>query len=102
MLSADTRIRIENIAKRIAEGIEVSLDEMTFIQKWATHNRHAYEMLQKARRRAITGKPKPGSIDELIDGMNLGFADPSEHLIGPQSPEDLADFFRAPPWLRRS
>ena len=41
------------------------------------------------------GEPEPGSLDDLIDGMNLGFADPSSHLIGPQSPNDLANFFQS-------
>ena len=100
MVSAQTRLRLEDIAARIATGEEVSFEEASFIQKWATHNRHAYEILERARRMAISGKPKPGSMDELIDGMNLGFSDPGRHLIGPQSPDDLSNFFKAPPWLR--
>jgi hypothetical protein len=100
MLSPNIRLRLENIADRISKNEEVSFEEVSFIQKWANHNRHAYEILQKARRRSISGEPEPGSLDDLIDGMNLGFADPSSHLIGPQSPDDLANFFKAPPWLK--
>ncbi len=100
MLSTDTRLQLQDIADRISRHEEISLKEISLIQKWSDHNRHAYEILQKARRRAISGEPEPGSLDELIDGMNLGFADPSSHLVGPQSPDDLANFFRAPPWLR--
>jgi hypothetical protein len=100
MLSPNTRLRLENIADRISKNEEVSFEEVSFIQKWANHNRHAYEILQKARRRAMSGEPEPGSLDDLIDAMNLGFADPSSHLIGPQSPDDLANFFKAPPWLK--
>ncbi len=100
MLSTNTRLRLVIIADKISKSEEVSFEEATFIQKWANHNRHAYEILQKARRRAISGEPEPGSLDDLIDGMNLGFADPSSHLTGPQSPDDLANFFKAPPWLK--
>lgn len=87
MLSTETRLRPENIANRIANREEVSFEEMSFIQKWASHNRSAYEILERSRRRAITGNPKPGSMDELIDGMNLGLSDPESHLIGPQDQE---------------
>jgi hypothetical protein len=76
MISPQTRVRLEDIASRIATGEEVSFEEASFIQKWATHNRHAYEILEKARRRAISGEPEPGSMNELVDGMNLGFSDP--------------------------
>jgi hypothetical protein len=30
----------------------------------------------------------------LLDGLDLGNPDPSEHLIGPQSPDDLAKWFK--------
>lgn len=100
MLSTDTRVKLQDIAERISINEEVSFEEVSLIQKWSNHNRHAYELLQRARRRAVMGEPEPGSLDELIDGMNLGFADPSSHLVGPQSPDDLANFFRAPGWLR--
>jgi hypothetical protein len=83
MLSTDTRLQLQTIADRISRNDEVSFEEISLIQKWSDHNRHAYEILQKARRRAISGEPEPGSLDELIDGMNLGFADPSSHLVGP-------------------
>ena len=94
MLSTNTRLRLEDIAARIAGGLSVSLEEMTFIQKWAGANRTAAEILKKARRRAIHGEPEKGSIDELLDGLNLGDPDPSRHLIGPQDPTSLADWFK--------
>ena len=85
MLSTNTRLKLEDIAARIAGGLNVSLDEMTFIQKWADHNQSAATILRKARRRALTGEPEKGSIDELMDGLDLGDPDPSNHLIGPQN-----------------
>jgi hypothetical protein len=50
--------------------------------------------MRKARRRAITGEPEKGTIDELMDGLDLGDPDPSNHLIGPQNPVDLANWFK--------
>jgi hypothetical protein len=94
MLSTTTRLRLEDIAARIAGGLSVSFEEMTFATKWSEANRSAAEILRRARRRAINGEPQRGSLDELIDGLDLGDPDPSNHLIGPQDPVDLAEWFR--------
>jgi hypothetical protein len=94
MLSTQTRLRLEDIAARIAGGLNVTLDEMTFATKWSEANRSAAEILRRARRRAINGEPERGSIDELVDGLDLGFTDPSDHLVGPQDPVDLANWFK--------
>jgi hypothetical protein len=94
MLSTETRLRLEDIAARIAGGLNVTLAEMQWATKWAEHNRSAAGILRKARRRAVTGEPEQGSLDELLDGMDLGDPDPSNHLIGPQNPVDLAEWFK--------
>jgi len=97
MLSTDVRLRLEFIADRIANGGEVSLSEMTFIQKWADHNQSAATILRKARRTAIQGKSEAGSLDEFMNAMDLGDPDPSNHLVGPQNPEDLYNWFKRRP-----
>ena len=94
MLSTKTRLRLEDIAARIAGGLNVTLEEMQWSQKWADHNRSAATILRTARRRAINGEPAAGSMDELIEGMDLGFEDPADHLVGPQDPVDLANWFK--------
>ena len=94
MLSTETRLRLEDIAARIAGGLDVTLAEMQWAQKWADHNRSAAGILRKARRRALTGEPEKGSLDELMDGLDLGDPDPSNHLMGPQNPVDLANWFK--------
>ncbi len=94
MLSTQTRLRLEDIAARIAGGLNVTFEEMQWAQKWADHNGSAAAIMRKARRRAITGEPERGSIDELMDGLDLGDPDPSNHLIGPQNPIDLANWFK--------
>jgi hypothetical protein len=94
MLSTQTRIRLEDIAARIAGGLNVSLDEMTFIQKWADANRSAAAILRKARRRAISGEPAEGSLDELLEGLDLGSEDPSDHLTSESTAEDIYNFFK--------
>ena len=94
MLSTDVRLRLENIAKRIERGEEVSFTEAQWAQKWADHNRSAASILSKARRVAVQGVAEAGTLDELLQGLDLGDPDPSNHLVGPQSPDELADWFR--------
>lgn len=94
MLSTATRLKLEDIAARIAGGLEVSLAEMQLIQKWADRHTTVATMLRKARRRAIQGEPAEGSMDGFMDAMDLGFADPSDYLQGPQNPEDIYNFFK--------
>jgi hypothetical protein len=93
MLSTDTRRKLEDICTRIENHEEVSFEEMTFIQKWSDHNRIANRMLNQARRVAAMGKPESGSLDELLNDLDLGDPDPSNHLQGPQNPVDLAYWF---------
>ena len=94
MLSTQTRLRLEDIAARIAGGLNVTLAEMQWATKWAEHNRSAAAILRKARRRAINGEPEEGSLDELMEGLDIGDPDPSNHLTGPQNPVDLANWFK--------
>ena len=94
MLSTQTRIKLEDIAARIAGGLNVSLEEMTFIQKWADHNRSAAAILRKARRRAILGEPAEGSLDAFMDALDLGDPDPQTHLTSESTTEDIVNFFK--------
>ena len=94
MLSTSTRLRLEDIAARIAGGLNVTFEEMQWAQKWSEHNRSAAAILRKARRRAINGEPAEGSLDELMEGLDIGDPDPSNHLMGPQNPVDLANWFK--------
>ena len=94
MLRTETRLRLEDIAARIAGGLNVSFEEMQWATKWGDHNRSAAEILSRARRRAINGLPEKGTIDELIDVFDLGSPDPSDHLIGPVDPDVLGEWFK--------
>lgn len=93
MLSTETRLRLEDICQRIENHEEVTFDEMVWASKWAAHHRTASRMLNQARRTAASGKPERSSLDELLNDLDLGDPDPTNHLIGPQSPVDLANWF---------
>jgi len=94
MLSTETRLRLEDICARIRGGFNVTFEEITWAQKWANHNRVAQRMLSQARRVSAQGEPKPGSMDEFLNDLDIGNPDPSTHLMGPQNPVDLAEWFR--------
>ncbi len=94
MLSTQTRLRLEKIAARIENGEEVSLEDMIFAEKWSKANRSAAKIIRSARRVAVQGKCKEGSLDEFMQIMDLGNPDPSTHLDSSMSVDDLYNFFK--------
>jgi hypothetical protein len=101
MLSTENRIKLQEIANKIAKGEEVSLSESVLIHKWADNNRSVYEMLRRAKREAFYGESEKSSMDQFLHDLNLGDPDPSTHRSKFDGPDDLGDFFKAPYWTRR-
>lgn len=101
MLSTETRLRVEKLCALIEQGETVPLADMIWLNKWSNSNRSVSEMVNRARRRAVNGLPAPDSVDGLLDGLNIGDPDPRNHITGESSVDDIADFFRAPDWMRR-
>ena len=90
MLSTTTRLQVEYICSRISNGAEVPLAEMTWIQKWASHNSSVYEMLRGARRKAQATDP----LDHFLNDLGLGEPDPADHLhSGNTHPDRIAEWF---------
>ena len=94
MISTQTRLRLEDICARIAGGLNVSLEEMTFIQKWADRHSSVQTMLRQARRKSANGDAPEGSLDAFMDTMDLGDPDPQNHLTAESTPEDIYNFFK--------
>lgn len=101
MISTEKRLKLEDIAKRISQGQEVSFSERELIQKWADRNRSIYDMLRKAQREAFFGDKAKDPLDQFLSDMNIGDPDPSNHRNGFDGPDDLGGFFNAPSWTRR-
>ena len=101
MLSTQYRLRLQGIADRIERGEEVSLEDMIWSEKLCKANRSAAEIIRKARRIAIQGKGKEGSLDEFLQIMDLGHPDPSEHRSQFNGADDIADFFKSDDDMRR-
>jgi len=93
MLSPQTRQRIEFICARIKAKADVAYEDMVWIQKWADRNPTVATWLRQARRAAFQ-EYEPTSLDEFCQAMDLGEPDPSDHLVGPQDPADLAAWFQ--------
>jgi hypothetical protein len=94
VISTKLRLQLEEICQRIELKQEVSFADMNLIQKCANSNRTAYDMLQRARRRATQGTFHKGGLDEFLDIMNIGNPDPQTHITGESSIDDLANFFK--------
>jgi hypothetical protein len=95
MLSTQTRLQAEAICTKIATGQPVELRDMVWLEKWAKAHRSVRDMLAWSRRRAINGVPEPGTLDDLLDRLNLGEPDPARHLDSSSSVDDLANFFKS-------
>lgn len=93
MLSTNTRLRVEFICERIAKGAPVELNDMAWIQKLASRNPTVDSQLRKARRTAIQGESEQDTLDGFCNTMDLGDPDPADHLMGPQDPTTLAEWF---------
>ncbi len=92
MLSTEYRLRLEFICQRIATNQEVQLDEMIWADKLAKSNRSAGEMLRRARR-ASRNDIKDGSLDQLLNDMDLGHPDPAQHKKNFDGADNIADWF---------
>ena len=93
MISTQYRLRLEFICKKIANGEEVKLDDMVWVQKLAKSHTLARDWLQKARRQAAQNIEE-GSTDDFLNRMGLGDPDPSNHKRGFDSAEDIKDWFQ--------
>lgn len=99
MLTTSTRLKLQSILRRIAEGTSITLSERVYLQKFADRDRTVSSWLRHARRQQLSGCHR-GGLDSLLDDLNLGTAEPDQQ----HRPEvdDLGDWFGgADPWLRR-
>jgi len=104
MLSTQYRLRLESICKCIANGEEVNLEDMIWVEKLGKANTTAREMLKKARRMAANPDMQEGSMDDFMNKMGLGDPDPSNHRTGFGSADEIVDWFnedRPDDWRQR-
>jgi hypothetical protein len=93
MLSTQTRLRVEFICDRISKSAEVSLIDISWIQKLADRNPTVASALRKARRASMSEDLPKDGLDAFMADLDIGDPDPSNHLQGPQDPITLAEWF---------
>tara|TARA_Y100001968_G_C19209036_1_gene643823 strand:+ start:163 stop:468 length:306 start_codon:yes stop_codon:yes gene_type:complete len=101
MLTTSSRLRIQEILKRLAMGNSVTLEERIYLNKYARKNQNVSSWLRKAsniqQNKHISNNP----IDELLNGLDLCSPDP--HSTYNPDEDDLGEWFSgAPSWIRRS
>jgi len=100
MLTPKTRLRLQEIIRRIAASEPVSLAERIEVQKFADRDPTVWSWLRRARRAQQAGSPRPG-LDSFLADMDLGEVGP-DGSFDPRR-DDLGEWFSgAPGWLRRS
>jgi hypothetical protein len=102
MLSPATRLRLQEILRRIGDDQPVSLEERIYLQKFADRDRAVAGWLRQARRQQQIRHSD--GVDRLLAQLDLGGVDPAPPFRpDPEDPGDLGDWFgQAPDWLRRS
>ncbi len=102
MLTPATRLRLQEILRRIGEDQPVSLEERIDVQKFADRNQAVAGWLHQARRQQQALRCY--GVDRLLAQLDLGSVDPAPPFRpDPEDPGDLGDWFgQAPNRLRRS
>lgn len=93
MLSTAYRIRLEEIANRIATHQEVSLSDMVWAEKLGKVNTTAATILRQARRKSMNPEMSEDSLDGLLNQLDLGDPDPMNHKTSFSSPDEIAEWF---------
>jgi hypothetical protein len=93
MLSTAYRLRLEEIAQRIATHQEVGLEDMIWANKLAANNQSAAKILRQARRKAANPEMTEDSLDGLLNKLDLGDPDPMNHKTTFNSPDEIAEWF---------
>ena len=100
MLTASSRLRIQEILTRLSMGNKVTLEERIYINKYATKNQNVSSWLRKASR-IQRNLPVLNPVDELLNGLDLTSDEP--HSTYNPDQDDLGEWFSgAPSWIRRS
>jgi hypothetical protein len=96
MLTTATRLRIQDILRRVAQGQSVSLQDRIYVNKFAERDRTVNGWVSRARRMQLQQAPAKG-LDGFLADLDLGSEEEGDHYRG-----DLGDWFgNASPWLRR-
>ncbi len=94
MLSTKYRLRVEYICERVRRGEEVKLEDMMWVERLAKANTTVSGMLRKARREVANPEMIEGGLDDFMNKMDIGDPDPSNHVSGFNSVEEIVEWFK--------
>ena len=101
MLSAKTRLILQEILTRLSNNEPVTLEERILLKKHADRNSTVWHWLRKARSIQAKGHLSQESVTGFMQNMNLPGQLHEDHYNGSQ--DDLGDWFQgSPEWVRRS
>ena len=94
MLTTTSRIRIQEIFTRLAEGKVVTLQERIYLNKFASRDPSVAAWLRKAANYQ-QNKHNTNSIDALLDGLDLSSSEP--YSTYNSDTDDLGEWFSGAP-----
>ncbi len=101
MLSAKTRLILQDILTRLSSNEAVTLEERILLKKHADRNSTVWHWLRKARSIQAKGHLGHESVTGFMQNMNLPGQLSEDHYNGSQ--DDLGDWFQgSTEWVRRS
>ena len=97
MITTSTRLKLQDLCSKVAQGQFVSLTDRIYLQKFAERDRTVQSWLNRAQRMQQNGQQT--GLNGFLADLNLGSNDPGDQ----HKPEDdLGEWFgNTPPWLRR-
>ncbi len=94
MLSTNYRLKLQTICDNIAQGNEVSLQDIIWAEKLAKANRSAATMLRQARRRAENPNMQEGDMDDFLNQLDIGgLGNERKGISRFDTVDDIVDFF---------
>ena len=97
MLTTTTRLRLQEICGRIAQGAQVSLADRVYLQKFADRDRTVLTWVHRAQRQQQQGLVT--GLDSLLADLDLGCCDAGDVH---RRDDDLGEWVgNASSWLRR-
>ena len=101
LLSNQKGLKIQEIIRRIAQDISITLEERIYIEKFAQHNSTISLWLKKANSFRRNGIKNDGGIDNLLQSFGIDGLNREDHFN--PNEDDISDWFGgAPGWLKRS
>ena len=91
MLTTSTRLRLQNICSRLAQGQFVSLQERVYLQKFAERDRSVSTWVNKAQRFQREGVQQ--GLDGLMADLDLGRRHPDDGCWRPTALNSAACLF---------